>query len=352
MRFYKEKQQILQENPELELCENGDFRIKRDLVKDYDIIDSHCHIFRGLSQLFPTFMQKEKNDFSVSLMDKSCFPFSMGLFDLKRVYFTDCPSSLCSIDGIKTRIKLFSGAFVLNYATVERLISDMNLNGIQKAVILQINPPNQSCRDDMEKIVTENKTLYTFGSIHPFDKDIAAKIDSYMKMNIKGWKLNPHIWGVPIDCEETISLLKELSKTGLPILSCSGMGLPKEVMDSSIPTKKTKRETKMQELSRFRAVLDKIPEAKLIMAHSGCFDFESIIDLMKEFPNTYTDISIQPSDNIRKLIAEIGSERIMFGTDYPFVTQAFSILSVLRATDNELDRKNIFSNTAKRLLDI
>jgi len=26
-------------------------------------------------------------------------------------------------------------------------------------------------------------------------------------MDIKGWKLNPHIWGVPIDCEESIILL-------------------------------------------------------------------------------------------------------------------------------------------------
>ena len=71
---------------------------------------------------------------------------------------------------------------------------------------------------------------------------------------------------------------------------------------------------------------------------------------MKKYPNTYTDISIQPAANIKKLIAEIGSERILFGTDYPFVSQAFSILSVLRATDIEQERVNIFSENAKKLL--
>ena len=52
------------------------------------------------------------------------------------------------------------------------------------------------------------------------------------------------------------------------------------------------------------------------------------------------------------MIKEIGSERVLFGRDYPFVTQALSILSVLRATDDEQERINIFSKNAKTLLGI
>lgn len=59
-----------------------------------------------------------------------------------------------------------------------------------------------------------------------------------------------------------------------------------------------------------------------------------------------------PSGNIKELIKEIGSERVLFGRDYPFVTQALSILSVLRATDDEQERINIFSKNAKTLLGI
>ena len=55
-----------------------------------------------------------------------------------------------------------------------------------------------------------------------------------------------------------------------------------------------------------------------------------MVDLLKKHQNAYTDISIQPAEHIKTLINEIGYERILFGTDYPFVTQAFSILSVLR----------------------
>ena len=137
MRNKSEKQQIVSNNPELLLCENGDFKIDKSLVAKYEIIDMHCHLYNGLSQLFPTILQQEKYNDKKSLMDMSCFPFSMRLFDLGKIYFTGCPAKLCTIDGMKARIKLFSGALVLNYATEERLLKDMDANNIQKAVVQQ-----------------------------------------------------------------------------------------------------------------------------------------------------------------------------------------------------------------------
>lgn len=68
-------------------------------------------------------------DFSKSLMDLSCFPFSMDLFDLNQIQ--------------------------------------------------QINPPDQNSADMMEKIVTRNERLYTFGAIHPFDESIDNKMKQY-----------------------------------------------------------------------------------------------------------------------------------------------------------------------------
>ena len=350
MRNRKEKELIAKNNPELMLCENGDFKIRAELAEKYEIIDMHCHMFKGLSQLFPSFLQREINAPHVSLMDKSCFPFSIKMFDTDKISVTEYQSKLISKEGIVTRIKLFSGALVLNYATEERLISDMNANQIRKTVIQQINTQNRSCAEEMDRIIKNNDRLYTFGSVHPYDNDVNKRINEYMKLDIKGWKLNPHIWGVPIDCEKSIALLKKLAETELPIMSCSGTGLPEKTLMSSVPSNKTKKEVMTQQLGRFEKVLECIPNAKFILAHSGSFDFKYISDLMKKYPNTYTDISIQPSENIKKLICEIGSERILFGTDYPFVSQAFSILSVLRAANAEQERINIFNANAKKLL--
>lgn len=44
MRNIKEKQQIVKDNPELQLCGNGDFKIKAELVEKYEIIDMHDRV--------------------------------------------------------------------------------------------------------------------------------------------------------------------------------------------------------------------------------------------------------------------------------------------------------------------
>lgn len=61
-------------------------------------------------------------------MNLSCFPFSIDLFDLNKIYFSDCPAKLFSLDGLQTKVKLFTGTFVLNYATTERLLKNMDNN--------------------------------------------------------------------------------------------------------------------------------------------------------------------------------------------------------------------------------
>ena len=106
-------------------------------------------------------------------------------------------------------------------------------------------------------------------------------------------------------------------------MSCSGMGLPADVKNSNVPTKQTKKEVMTQTLIKFEKVLSYIPDATVVLAHGGSFGFPYIIDILKKYPNTYTDISLQPSENIKQIIDAVGSDRVLFGTDYPFLNQAF-----------------------------
>ena|SRR5690554_5100953 len=146
-----------------------------------------------------------------------------------------------------------------------------------------------------------------------------------------------------------ISLLKKLSKTGLPIISCSGFPIPKTL---KIPKMIRRKMIDVQNLDRYEKVLYKIPEATFIFAHGGCMQNEKLIELMIKFPNTYTDISTQPPINIRRMIDKIGSQRLLFGSDYPVFNQSFPIVAVLRATENEKDRKAIFAENAKKVLSL
>lgn len=67
------KKSILNTYPELELTVSGDFKIKDDYVRQYEIIDFHCHLFQGLEEMYPPLLKKEIHNMDVSLFDKSCF---------------------------------------------------------------------------------------------------------------------------------------------------------------------------------------------------------------------------------------------------------------------------------------
>jgi hypothetical protein len=228
----------------------------------------------------------------------------------------------------------------------------MKLNNINQGVVLQINPPNKNSAIDMDLIMKENKELMTFACIHPGDDNITEKVQEYLNMNIKGWKISPHVGNFRIDDDQSIALLKVLADTKLPIISCSGLGVPVEFINSGVISKKQKQELSTQRILSFYKVLRLLPNIPFIFAHGGLFEIDSLIKLMKVYPNTYTDISSQPWENIKRLIKEIGNERLLFGTDYPFWNHAFSIASVLRATDSHNERQNIFSFNAKKILNI
>lgn len=349
--MYKNKKEIEREFNELELTEFGDFQIKESLTNKYEIIDFHCHLYDAVQSFLPTVFRKPLNNFDSSFFDLSCYPLSTKYFNMDRVLFTDYPSGKLGL--LKTGFELSGlGGFInaMRSARPDRLKRDMKLNGISKAVVLQLNTTELDCMKEMEKVIKNNKELLTFGSIHPLDTEAEKKIKLNIASGVSGWKIAPHINGDNIDSNNSMRLLKLLHETDMPIITCSGLAFPKERLD--IVPKSLRKSIETQNIKRFNFVLKKIPDIKLIFGHSGIYQIRELIELMKEYPNIYAEISTQPYKNIRMLIDEVGSERLLFGSDYPAFNHALSILSVLKATDDDRERNNIFSNNAKLLLNI
>lgn len=349
--MYKNKKEIVREFNELYLSEFGDFRIKENLISKYEIIDFHCHLYDAVQSFLPKVFRKPLNNFDSSFFDLSCYPISTKYFNMDKVLFTDYPNGKLGL--LKTGLEISGlGGFItaVRSARPDRLIRDMKLNGISKAVVLQLNTAELDCMKEMEKVIKDNEELITFGSIHPLDIEVEKKIQTNMDSGVLGWKIAPHINGDNIDSENSIRLLKLLHYTNMPIITCSGLAFPKERLD--IVPKSLRKSIETQNIKRFNTVLKEIPDIKLIFGHSGIYQIRELIELMKEYPNIYAEISTQPYKNIRILIDEVGSKRLLFGTDYPAFNHAISILSVLKATDDDSDRANIFSENAKLLLNI
>lgn len=98
------------------------------------------------------------------------------------------------------------------------------------------------------------------------------------------------------------------------------------------------------------------PHIRFVFAHPG--EKKSVmchIDIMKKLDNVYLDISgggILRYGVIKKLVAEVGAERILFGTDYPIGGPEVYVASILSEKITDRERELIFSGNAKNMLRI
>lgn len=345
------KQDILDIFPELELTSFGDFIVRKEYVQDYEIIDFHTHTFPGVAGMLPAPLRWEMDDDQASFFELSCYPGNISFFDINKVGYRSWPESLWSPSGLKTAADLlgFNGVMSLaRNASNKRLARDMKLGSVSYAVVLPISSIHANSTSLLLERILGYEQLFPFASLHPLESDIEVKIETYVAKGARGFKINPHIQKVNFDDERMIELLKRLAKTRLPIISCSGLALPIPYL-RQFP-RSIRRGVETQNLNRYEKVLCQMQDHVFIFAHGGIEQTEELIVLMKKFPNTFTDVSTQTSENIRRLIEEVGSHRLLFGSDYPFFNQAFPIVSVLRATDNQQDRRAIFSGNARKLL--
>lgn len=103
-----------------------------------------------------------------------------------------------------------------------------------------------------------------------------------------------------------------------------------------------------------RAVATKYPKARILMGHCCHGDWDEAIKLARDFPNVYLEICAVTDERgiLERFVRECGSEKIIFGTDFPWFDQHYYIGTVLGARMTDEDRHNILHRNAERLLGI
>ena len=104
----------------------------------------------------------------------------------------------------------------------------------------------------------------------------------------------------------------------------------------------------------FADVAKDYPDIKWIMGHSGGpHGSYHAVEIANEIDNIFLDITLStvPARQIEFFVSEVGSERVIFGTDNPFLDPRPQIGRIGLADISHQDRINIFSANAHRLID-
>ena len=93
--------------------------------------------------------------------------------------------------------------------------------------------------------------------------------------------------------------------------------------------------------------------ATIIAGHSLHDRCDQAVELVKRFPNVYLDTCAMLDDRgvVDRIVGEIGSEQIVFGTDFPWFSYHYYIGALLGAKMTDEDRRNILYRNAQRLLE-
>lgn len=199
-----------------------------------------------------------------------------------------------------------------------------------------------------------------FGSINPArnTKQIREKFCYFLKCGFKGIKLLPTIQFFNPE-EKRLNLIYDfIRENNMTLLIHTGC----DPLAWQFP--QLSEDANPKYLAK---VAKDFPEMKIIAAHLGSYSYyypgvwlDDMIQLMKEHKNVYADISalthrslFGSRNYLKKVIEKIGSERILFGSDFPAVF-SYSMADAARTIDeSDLDEKTkdrIMGENAEKIL--
>lgn len=230
------------------------------------------------------------------------------------------------------------GPGISSFFSPEDLIQEMDENHVDMAVIA---PPdrclgmyNQEGNEYIAKTVQKYpKRFIGFGCVSPWLKDKEKEVDRIKDMGLAGIKMDPFIQGFMLSDRILDPIFQTCEKNHLPVLVNTGTPI------SSMPF-------------QLREIALRFPKVVFVMGHMGFSDFWYDVTFAAEgLENIYLEFSYQMPSVILDAIEKCGSDRVLFGSDWPFSREKIEIEKA-KLADGTTEQKLILGGNAARLLGI
>lgn len=150
-------------------------------------------------------------------------------------------------------------------------------------------------------------------------------------------KLHPGLHGCPVDGEGYRPAWEYADKHRLVVLTHTDASVNSGV----VPTSKC---------------AERYPNAKVLFGHSGFGHkgAEACFEVAKKCPNTYFDLaaSLAELDLVEALVDGVGADRVLFGTDLPFLDCRMQIGRMAFSRLNDEQMRMVLAGNARRLFGV
>ncbi len=256
-------------------------------------------------------------------------------------------------------IKEEYGVDYYSYGTPDDYLNDMKNAGIDKAVMVSFAPDNQLKNNNFWTVAITRSgknrpakypMFIPFISVSPTmnGRTPVEELEHKYNWGMKGLKIHPIAQNFSPDDERMWPVYDWMVKHDLPITAHSGMNIDNK--------------SDLGEPNRWIKVLESFPDLKLILAHLGNGFWDQTVEIADKYPNVMFDTAIAIShidspttlddEESIDLIKTIGSHRILFGSDYPWVNPGKDIMKIKSLEISIDDKKKILGENAARLFDL
>jgi uncharacterized protein len=179
--------------------------------------------------------------------------------------------------------------------------------------------------------------IIPFAGINPnYDDDITARLQRYLaEGNIRGIKLHPTCYKSAVTEPVYEKIFAFAHKHSLMVLSHTWHKSPE--CDPKL----------FVEISR------SFPGVPIVLGHSGGTEKMGAVEAAKQSDDLYLELctSFTHQGALEEMVAEIGDDRILFGSDMPFIDPRTTMGWIIGADIPEESKENIFYNNGKALLE-
>jgi predicted TIM-barrel fold metal-dependent hydrolase len=227
-------------------------------------------------------------------------------------------------------------------ATVEGVRSAMKKAGIEKSLVLSyLNRPEHvvSFNTWCAEVQKTHKELLFFGGMHPDFEMPLEELERIKGLGLLGIKLQPNTQRFYPDDERFFPIYEMLVELDLAVAFHCG----DEVIHF---------DQMYAHPSRFAQVLESFPDLTILLAHLGGYKTWDAIRYVAGYESVWYDTAFCPRNlldkEFREIVDRLGSEKVVFGTDFPWTDQATEKKEIERIFKE--DAVKILEENPKKLL--